>query len=153
MNLTSLKLKHNIFFLVFLSSLITTDRLTKNFFITNPDYFRDFWFFSFNYSLNPNIAFSLPLPRVLIFIFTVSILLYLFFLIIKSFKQSTTRPMLFLVLIIIGAVSNFWDRLKFGGVIDFIDVPYFTVFNLSDTYIFIGVCWWLRVEMHGNEKL
>lgn len=132
--------------------LYVVDRLTKNFFITNPDYFRDFWFFSFNYSLNPNIAFSLPLPKVLIFIFTVGILFYLFFLIIKNFQQPSSKPMLFLTLIIIGAISNFWDRLKFGGVIDYIDVPYFTVLNLADTYIFIGVCWWLVVEMRGNKR-
>ena len=42
-------------------------------------------------------------------------------------------------LIALGAISNVVDRIYYKAVIDFIDIPYFTVFNLSDIYIFLGV--------------
>lgn len=41
-------------------------------------------------------------------------------------------------LIIAGAASNWWDRLRFGAVIDFIRVPFWSVFNLADVSIVVG---------------
>jgi signal peptidase II len=43
-----------------------------------------------------------------------------------------------LLFIIFGAISNLVDRLKFGYVIDYIDIKYFTVFNLADIMIVVG---------------
>lgn len=46
-------------------------------------------------------------------------------------------------LIIAGALSNVWDRLRFGAVIDFLDVHigdwHYPAFNLADSCIVIGV--------------
>lgn len=103
----------------------------------------------FNFYLNPNLAFSLPLPNWLIltltFIILVILLVWLKKLIVK--KSILIWPV---SLIILGAVSNLMDRLNYGGVVDFIDLPYFSVFNLSDVYISIGVIWLLIWEF--NKK-
>lgn len=45
----------------------------------------------------------------------------------------------FLPLIIGGAISNFIDRLFYGWVTDFINIPFFSVFNLADVAITAGV--------------
>lgn len=42
-------------------------------------------------------------------------------------------------LLIAGAVSNLFDRLRFGYVIDYLDFRIWPVFNLADTAITIGV--------------
>lgn len=51
-----------------------------------------------------------------------------------------SRPALHygLVLIFSGAIGNLIDRLKFGYVIDFIDVRIWPVFNIADSCITIG---------------
>lgn len=50
-------------------------------------------------------------------------------------------------LILGGALSNLWDRLTLGQVIDFIDVFYHThhwpVFNVADSAICVGVVFWV----------
>jgi hypothetical protein len=43
-----------------------------------------------------------------------------------------------LILILSGAISNIIDRLYFGCVIDFIDLQFWSVFNLADVYITTG---------------
>lgn len=45
----------------------------------------------------------------------------------------------FIGLILGGATSNFLDRVLRGYVVDFIDIPFFSVFNLADVAITIGV--------------
>lgn len=46
-----------------------------------------------------------------------------------------------LALILGGAVGNLIDRIRFGHVIDFLDVRVWPVFNLADSAITIGVAW------------
>jgi signal peptidase II len=38
-----------------------------------------------------------------------------------------------------GALGNLFDRMRFGYVVDFIDIGFWPVFNLADTAIVIGV--------------
>jgi signal peptidase II len=134
-------------FLVFLFAL---DRLTKFFFITNPNYFHDLWLFKLNLVINPHIAFGLAVPQVLILFLVSAILTVLIYLLIRNYKNNNFKLFFILGLIITGALSNLLDRVEYGGVIDFIDMPYFTVFNLADVYIFFGVGLWLLIE---NRKV
>ena len=43
-------------------------------------------------------------------------------------------------LVLGGALGNLMDRLRYGGVVDFLDFRVWPVFNLADTAIFIGAC-------------
>ncbi len=44
----------------------------------------------------------------------------------------------FLIFILAGAVGNFLDRLRYGYVIDFINLRFWPVFNFADMIIVIG---------------
>jgi signal peptidase II len=54
------------------------------------------------------------------------------------FKDKNLRiPLSF---VIAGALGNLVDRIFLGYVRDFIDLKFFPVFNLADSFNFIGVC-------------
>jgi signal peptidase II len=57
-------------------------------------------------------------------------------------------------LILGGALGNLADRLRYGGVVDFLDFRVWPVFNLADTAIFIGVCLvsWELLKDGSNYK-
>ncbi|MFH1188130.1 MAG: signal peptidase II [bacterium] len=136
-------------FFVFLYSV---DRLSKLFFVNNPDYFKNFYLFQLSFSINKNIAFSLAVPSVIIFLLVLGTLVFLFYLLIKNYRKNNFSFVFFLSLIIIGALSNLFDRIKFGWVIDFIYVPHFTVFNFADIYITFGVVLWLWNERRTRKQ-
>ena len=96
-------------------------------------------FFKFNYQPNYQIAFSLPLAGR----FVAAIIFIIIFMLISYFVQllhrNKTAKAGWLMLIIFGAASNLFDRLKYGYVIDYLDLKYFTVFNLADVMIVAGV--------------
>ncbi|MBM3887394.1 signal peptidase II [Candidatus Dependentiae bacterium] len=53
--------------------------------------------------------------------------------------------------VLAGAVSNFIDRIQYGGVIDFIDFHigswHFPTFNIADIYICTGITWLVLVQV------
>ena len=93
----------------------------------------------FNLVKNFYIAFSLPLFGFWLnaVIFLIIFLLLYFF--IRSWRDKEQLAGVCLFAIILGASSNLLDRLKYGYVIDYFDLKYFTVFNLADAMIVIGV--------------
>jgi len=54
-----------------------------------------------------------------------------------------------------GALGNVIDRLRFGRVVDFLDVHlagyHWPAFNLADAAIFIGVMLWLYGMIQGER--
>ena len=102
------------------------------------------------------MAFSLPATYFLLYPIIILILILLFW----FWKKDMAKKSILIwpwALIIIGAISNLMDRIQYGGVIDFINVPRFTVFNLSDIYISIGVVWvlwyeWIFVKNKNLDK-
>lgn len=91
-------------------------------------------FFLFNFVRNYNIAFSLPLSGWFLNIGITLIIIGLFVYLPKA--KTSEKPAIFLILI--GAISNFIDRLCYGYVIDYLDLNWFTVFNLADVLICTG---------------
>ena len=94
-------------------------------------------FITITYHQNTGAAFGLFVGRTpalslvsVLFIFLTVIYL------LKSPKQSFRLP---LALVLGGAVGNLIDRLRYGFVIDFIDVKFWPIFNLADSAITCGV--------------
>lgn len=129
-----------------LVSLAVLDRFLKIFFLktlSNEDGV-------FVLYLNKNMAFSLPVPAVILY----PILFVVFFALLFLWYRDLRADKKYIWpygLIIIGAASNIWDRLQYGGVIDYLNVPFFTVLNLSDIYIFLGVCYFLLRQLKNTR--
>jgi signal peptidase II len=87
---------------------------------------------------NTGMAFGLfpGKTNLLIYLTLILILVFLFF-----FNKEQKKKINFLIatgLIFGGAISNLIDRLMLGAVVDYIDLRFWPVFNLSDSCITIG---------------
>jgi signal peptidase II len=69
------------------------------------------------------------------------------------FYLAKKRPALYLpfALILGGAVGNLVDRLRFGYVVDFIDLHFWPVFNAADSCITIGAILLFVMIMRGKD--
>lgn len=67
------------------------------------------------------------------------VLLFMTWLAVIEFRKGNHIVVALLALVLAGAVSNMIDRIRFGVVIDFFRVPFWSIFNLSDIYIVAGV--------------
>lgn len=128
--------------------LFLADRLAKIYVYNNPSFHQKGGFISLY--MNRNIAFSLPLASQLLYPAIVAVILILLFFWYTNFKKNT-----FLIwpfgMIIAGAISNLIDRILYGGVIDFINVPYFTVLNMADIYISLAAFYLVISELPGQK--
>jgi signal peptidase II len=127
---------------IFALFLIVADQLSKHFILKNPDIFRDFSIFNIiNVKLNKNydLAMSIKVPYLLLYLSIALAVVFVVVLLIKSYQQKKPLNTFILTVILAGALSNIIDRLTLGYVIDFINIPLFTTFNLADIYITLGV--------------
>ncbi|MAF37187.1 signal peptidase II [archaeon] len=116
------------------------DRGVKNYFVANPEIAIDLGAgFGFRLQTNEGVAFGLPLPGMLALGLAIVLTIILIHFIIKSLRQEEVGEAVALGAVTVGAISNLIDRVRFGAVIDYIDVRWFTVFNLADAMITLGV--------------
>ena len=108
-------------------------------------------FFKLNFVRNYNIAFSLPIAGWWLNIVVILIVLALIYNLLYYAEKNDHAKSYLLFLIVLGAASNLFDRLKYGFVVDYFDLKYFTVFNLADAMIVCSVIFlaWL---MFRNKK-
>jgi signal peptidase II len=96
-------------------------------------------FFSFNFVPNENIAFSIPVfNQNFLIALNGLIVAFLIGALVRFARSGKNFEVLFFSLIISGAVSNLYDRVRFGFVVDYFDLKYFTVFNIADAMITVG---------------
>ncbi len=111
-------------YLIFIFSLILTDQVTKFYFFSRGDFISNtgslFGFFAGRNNL-----------FILISFIAIGILFY--------FYEKEEDIRLGLSFLIAGTVGNLVDRIMRGYVVDFIDLPYWPVFNFADMFITIGV--------------
>lgn len=96
--------------------------------------------FFFNFTPNYYMAFSLPwsgaLLNSLVVLIIIGLVLLIFYLTLNN-KYPKYLPVL-LTIILFGAISNVLDRLVCGYVIDYLELRYFSVFNIADVMISLG---------------
>lgn len=137
-------------FIIYFSCLVLfiIDRITKYISLNKLSdkgvYF--FHFFGLEHQINNGIAFSIKIPYFIILSTTFLIIFFLVYSLLKKIqRQEHIKTFLFL-LIIIGSTSNLIDRFLYGGVIDFIKIWNFPVFNLADAYITISIILYILLE-------
>lgn len=124
-------------------AIFLADRFLKLYFIKNPtinlggDFF--YGLLTFGFAKNTGIAFGVAVNQFFLIILIVLVLFYLTGMLCKFYLDKRLIVAFGLILIIVGAFSNLLDRLKYGFVIDYIDLKWFTIFNLADTAITLGV--------------
>ncbi len=88
---------------------------------------------------NEGAAFGILRGKTLLLIFISIIFILIFCHILKTEKNKNLLFFIASGMILGGALSNLYDRIVFGFVIDYLDVRIWPVFNLSDTCISVGV--------------
>jgi len=120
--------------------LFIIDRALKVYFYnTGADPVFLYKILSLHKELNTGVAFGIHIPLLIIVPIIITILALLVYLATKAYQEKDYFMFFVLNLIIAGGFSNIIDRFKYGYVIDYIDLKYFTVFNIADAMITIGV--------------
>ena len=103
---------------------------------------------------NKGAAFGLFQGRVP-FLIAVGFLFLVIFIFWVSKARHSLGQKLCLGMILGGALSNLYDRIFLGYVIDYIDLGWWPVFNLSDTFITLGCIFLILPQFikDGREKV
>lgn len=145
----------NIFEIILAFFLFIIDRIMKYRAIHIKSNYEIFSWFSIkgNYF---NTGFSLSMlsgNKLVLYIATITFLLFFFWLLCTIIKK---RYIFGSYLIFFGGVSNIFDRLWYGGVIDYLHCHCFNlplpVFNIADVMIVVGVSFALFSIMHTTNR-
>tara|TARA_Y100001958_G_scaffold110443_1_gene77876 strand:- start:26 stop:514 length:489 start_codon:yes stop_codon:yes gene_type:complete len=84
------------------------------------------------------------------------IFIVILILIIMLFKTEKLNRLAF-IMVIGGALGNFFDRIYYSAVPDFIEIYYksfhWFIFNVADIFITLGVCCLIYVELISKDGL
>lgn len=107
---------------------------------------------SFNLAKNQYIAFSLPLTGIILNIFIGIIILIILIYLLKLVKNKEYCLSSLLTILLFSAINNYYDRLRYGYIIDYLDIKYFTVLNISDLLISISTIGLIILIFRLKEK-
>ena len=107
---------------------------------------------------NKGIAFGLlSMNESIIYNFITIIIAVIIFIIFFMIWKNDNIQRFFLALVAGGALGNFYDRIVYTAVPDFIDIHFqgfhWFVFNVADIFITIGVFCLILVELFNNNKI
>ena len=147
-------LKENIYFLILILLIFTFDRYAKLIVINNfseQNYFVNDYI-NFDLIWNTGIGFGLlDTQSTLFYNFVTTLIGLVILILIYIMINSKNLDKLIYSTIIGGAIGNFYDRIAFKAVPDFIDLHYnnfhWFVFNLADVFITIGILTLVISEM------
>ena len=138
--------KENIYFFVLILFIFFLDRYSKNLILDNFSEKRFFIydFFNFDLTWNTGIGFGLFSSDLEIIYNSLTFLIGFVIFILFYLSLISTKIDKFIYSIIIGgALGNFYDRLQYKAVPDFIDFHignfHWFTFNVSDVFISFGV--------------
>ena len=136
-----------IYFFIFIA-IVLLDRFTKKLALKLFSIYSGYFFYNiFNFELIINRGISLGLfnsTNSFIFaLITVSVILITIGIIFYAIDRFNNKELVIgEILVISGSLSNIYDRIFYGGVIDFVSINYllpFTYFNIADISIFFGI--------------
>jgi signal peptidase II len=157
--------KKNILFLAVAALVVLLDQLSKAWILATLRLHEGFslidGFFNIVHVRNPGAAFGFlagapPLFREIFFIAVTlaAVLLILHYL--RTSRIEETSPVLALALILAGAVGNLIDRVRFGEVVDFLDVYigsyHWPAFNVADSAITVGAAILIAVLLRRRKE-
>jgi signal peptidase II len=157
--------KNLLIFFLGATAVIVLDQITKaaivSKFIMHESYTIVDGFFNLVYVMNPGAAFGFLANmsatfRYVFFIgITVVVILCIIYCIVKS-KPQNMLMVISLTLIFAGAVGNLIDRIRFGAVVDFLDVyigtAHWPAFNVADSAISVGAVLMVWEMIMKREK-
>ena len=138
--------KENFYFLIIIILTFSIDRYSKikiiNNFSDNTLYVNDFVNFHLVWNTGIGFGFLSTNSNLIYNSITIIIALVIFFLFYLIVKSENIDKILF-SLILGGAIGNFYDRLVYFAVPDFIDIHYNNIhwftFNIADIFITLGI--------------
>ncbi|MEA2088916.1 MAG: signal peptidase II [Patescibacteria group bacterium] len=136
--------------------IIVLDQASKRFILKNPDTFRDFSIENFlQITLNKNygLALGIDVGYCVLYPLIAIIILFLLNLLRKNYQQNNFAKVLIITIILAGAISNLIDRILLGYVIDFINIPWFSIFNFADICIVFGTIFLVKMELFQEHKV
>lgn len=139
---TNNKMKNKIVFFLILF-LFIADRLLK-YLSFKGEFFIIPKIFKFTFFANHRLAFSLPAPQTLTIILSIFFISILSLYLLTLFRQQKMGLALALLAVILGALSNLYDRLAFGFVIDYFHLWPISYFNIADLMIGGGIIFFLK---------
>ena len=139
--------------LFLLGVLFVADRLLKNvIWFSLPHALAGRWGnFFIHPVLNEDISFSIPIPNSVYSPFMIALVLVITFLVsqaVREYREGNSH-FFWWGLVVAGAVSNMLDRIQLGGVLDYIDLRIWPVFNVSDAYISLGI---IMILLHSLSR-
>ena len=159
LNILNKKFFLNLFiiFLIFIS-----DRLSKIYviYLSEKNFDNNLYtskFLNINLIWNEGIAFGLfSFDKSLFYNFLSFLIGIVIIIIIFILKNSEGLKRYFFLMILGGALGNFYDRLFYNAVPDFIDFHvgnfHWFIFNVSDIFISLGVLFLIIFEIIDNQK-
>lgn len=128
-----------------LGALLVVDRLIK--YLAQHHFQLHWWIFQFGYFPNHGIIFSWPLPGTIASVLMLAGLGFVAYLFYKHWIGGHQLKLMAAGLMLVGAVSNTFDRIAYGAVTDW---AYFgrwwPIFNLADLAITVGLVLFLTAE-------
>ncbi len=122
--------------------LVVFDQLCKNWALSASGF--SFYFFSpwfgWEFFQNPGVAFGIPVPGWIMTIITPPIILGLGIILNNRYlnPKTFTKEIWGLVFIMLGAVSNFIDRITLNYTVDYLRL-FYSVINIADVMILFGL--------------
>ena len=108
--------------------------------------------FHITYIENPGAAFGLFANQRLVFIVAGILVIAASCLMYRRLMSEKAIIRWGVALLLGGAVGNLIDRLRIGGVIDFLDFRIWPVFNIADIGICVGVALLMYALIYDTEK-
>jgi len=148
--------------LIIVISIFSLDRVSKNYVINlskniDAGFLPLTKYLNISLTWNEGIAFGLfSFNEIISYnLMTLMILVVIIVILIMVIKNTGLRQ-LSLLIIFGGAIGNFYDRIYFNAVPDFIDFHvgnfHWFIFNVSDIFITLGVLLMITLELIGYKK-